>query len=50
MTGKSIIIIGAGLVGLPQVHSQMNGYQTYIFEHHARLGKVAPAGNYGHCL
>lgn len=42
MTQKSIIIIGAGLAGLSTgCYSQMNGYQTKIFEHHATPGGVA---------
>ncbi|MCX9081564.1 MAG: NAD(P)/FAD-dependent oxidoreductase [Candidatus Methanoperedens sp.] len=42
MTNKSIIIIGAGLAGLSTgCYSQMNGYQTQIFEHHATPGGVA---------
>jgi phytoene desaturase len=42
VTGKSIIIIGAGLAGLSTgCYSQMNGYQTQIFEHHAAPGGVA---------
>jgi phytoene desaturase len=42
MTEKSIIIIGAGLAGLSTgCYSQMNGYQTQIFEHHTTPGGVA---------
>ena len=42
MTKKSIIIIGAGIAGLSTgCYSQMNGYQTYIFEHHTTPGGVA---------
>jgi len=42
MTEKSIIIIGAGLAGLSTgCYSQMNGYQTQIFEHHSIPGGVA---------
>jgi hypothetical protein len=42
VTKKSIIIIGAGLAGLSTgCYSQMNGYQTHIFEHHAMPGGVA---------
>ncbi len=42
MTEKSIIIIGAGLAGLSAgCYSQMNGYQTRIFEHHTTPGGVA---------
>ena len=42
MTTKSIIIIGAGLAGLStDCYSQMNGYQTHIFEHHTMPGGVA---------
>lgn len=42
MTRKSIIIIGAGLAGLSTgCYSQMNGYQTQIFEHHTKPGGVA---------
>lgn len=40
--GKSIIIVGAGLAGLSTgCYSQMNGYQTHIFEHHTMPGGVA---------
>ena len=36
MTEKSLIIIGAGLAGLSTgCYAQMNGYQSYIFEHYA---------------
>ena len=42
MTGKSIIIIGAGLAGLSTgCYAQMNGYRTRIFEHHTVPGGVA---------
>jgi monoamine oxidase len=43
----SIIIIGAGLAGLSTgCYAQMNGYQSYIFEHHDRPGGVElPCGN-----
>ena len=42
MTKNCIIIIGAGLAGLSTgCYSQMNGYQTHIFEHHAIPGGVA---------
>jgi len=42
MNKKSIIIIGAGLAGLSTgCYSQMNGYQTHIFEHHTMPGGVA---------
>jgi phytoene desaturase len=40
--GKSVIVIGAGLAGLSAgCYSQMNGYQTRIFEHHTVPGGVA---------
>jgi phytoene desaturase len=42
VTKKSIIIIGAGLAGLSTgCYSQMNGYQSRIFEHHSTPGGVA---------
>jgi len=42
MTEKSIIIIGAGLAGLSAgCYAQMNGYRSYIFEHHSKPGGVA---------
>ncbi|HLB71308.1 MAG TPA: NAD(P)/FAD-dependent oxidoreductase [Candidatus Methanoperedens sp.] len=42
VTGKSIIIIGAGLAGLSTgCYAQMNGYNTQIFEHHTKPGGVA---------
>ena len=38
MAEKLIIIIGAGLSGLPAgCYGQMNGYRTRIFEMHASL-------------
>lgn len=42
MSGKSVIIIGAGLAGLSAgCYCQMNGYDTRIFEHHTVPGGVA---------
>ncbi len=41
MTGKSVIIIGAGMAGLSAgVYAQSNGYRTRMFEHHAVPGGV----------
>lgn len=42
MSGRSVIIIGAGLAGLSAgCYCQMNGYETQIFEHHNVPGGVA---------
>jgi len=44
MSGKSVIIIGAGLAGLSTgCYAQMNGYRTHIFEQHTRPGGVCTA-------
>jgi phytoene desaturase len=44
MAERSVIIIGAGLAGLSTgCFAQMNGYQSQIFEHHAKPGGVAAA-------
>ncbi|HLN89953.1 MAG TPA: NAD(P)-binding protein [Candidatus Binatia bacterium] len=41
MTGKSMIIIGAGLSGLATgIYAQMNGYKTEIFERLEKPGGV----------
>jgi phytoene dehydrogenase-like protein len=41
MTDRSILIIGAGIAGLPAgCYAQMNGYRTKIFEVHAIPGGV----------
>ena len=38
-SGKSVIIIGAGLAGLSAgCYEQMNGYKTHIFEMHSIPG------------
>ncbi len=43
-SGKSIIIIGAGLAGLATgVYAQMNGYRAKIFEYHHSPGGVCTA-------
>jgi phytoene desaturase len=48
---KSIIIIGAGLAGLATgCYAQMNGYRSYIFEHHSQPGGVAAAWQRGDYL
>jgi phytoene dehydrogenase-like protein len=51
VTEKSVVIIGAGLAGLSTgCFSQMNGYQSHIFEHHAQPGGVAAAWRRGEYL
>jgi phytoene dehydrogenase-like protein len=51
MTGKQVIIIGAGLAGLAAgCYAQMNGYESHIFEHHAKPGGVAAAWRRGEYL
>lgn len=51
MNGSSVIIIGAGLAGLSTgCYAQMNGYQSWIFEHHAQPGGVAAAWKRGDYL
>lgn len=51
MSGKSVIIIGAGLAGLATgCYAQMNGYRSHIFEHHAHPGGVAAAWRRGDYL
>jgi phytoene desaturase len=51
VSGKSIIIVGAGLAGLSTgCYAQMNGYQSHIFEHHAKPGGVAAAWKRGDYL
>ncbi len=48
MSGKSIIIIGAGLAGLATgVYAQINGYESRIFEHHSKAGGLAAAWKRG---
>ncbi|MFC1909091.1 phytoene desaturase family protein [Chloroflexota bacterium] len=42
--GKKVIIIGAGLSGLSAgCYAQINGFKSYIFEHHTVPGGVAAA-------
>ncbi|NWF94546.1 MAG: NAD(P)/FAD-dependent oxidoreductase [Candidatus Thorarchaeota archaeon] len=44
MSGKSMIIIGAGIAGLATgCYAQMNGYRSVIFEHHSKAGGLAAA-------
>ena len=51
MSGKSVIIIGAGLAGLAAgCYAQMNGYHSHIFEHHSHPGGVAAAWRRGEYL
>jgi phytoene dehydrogenase-like protein len=51
MTGKPVIVIGAGLAGLAAgIYAQMNGYQSRIFEHHFKPGGVAAAWRRGEYL
>jgi len=51
MSKKSIIIIGAGLAGLAAgSYSQMNGYESRIFEHHSKPGGVAAVWRRGEFL
>lgn len=51
MNEKTIIIIGAGLAGLATgCYAQINGYQSKIFEHHAKPGGVAAVWRRGKYL
>lgn len=44
MSGKKMIIIGAGIAGLSAgCYAQMNGYQTTIFEMHDKPGGLCTA-------
>ncbi|MCD6289878.1 MAG: NAD(P)/FAD-dependent oxidoreductase [Anaerolineae bacterium] len=44
MSGRSMIIVGAGLAGLSAgCYAQMNGYQTRIFEQYVQPGGVCTA-------
>jgi len=50
MSEKSIAIIGAGIAGLAAgCYGRMNGYETHLFEMHARPGGLCtswPRGRY----
>jgi len=51
MPDESILIIGAGLAGLSAgCYAQMNGYRSFIFEHHSTPGGVATAWRRGDYL
>jgi phytoene desaturase len=51
MSGKSIIVIGAGIAGLATgCYAQMNGYESRIFEHHSKPGGLAAAWKRGDYL
>lgn len=48
MDDPSVIVIGAGIAGLSAgIFAQRNGYESRIFEHHARAGGVAAAWDRG---
>jgi len=46
MTGKSIIIIGAGAAGLSAgCYAQMNGFRSTIYELHTLPGGLCTSGD-----